>query len=94
MDNKINVTGVVSGTDIEAESRIKSDQLLLETIESERIERMEADKYIISALETLGEKYFIIFKRLRKYEVALNFVIGLSVGLLFSVILIALQMLN
>lgn len=55
---------------------------------------VEADKDIINALDMLGKKDFVIFKELRKHEVALNFAIGLAVGLLISMILIAWQTLN
>lgn len=92
---RISLAGTsVQGSYVEADNRVQSDRLLLNTIESERIERMEADKDIINALDMLGKKDFVIFKELRKHEVALNFVIGLAVGLLFSMILIAWQTLN
>lgn len=92
---RISLAGTsVQGSYVEADNRVQSDRLLLNTIESERIERMEADKDIINALDMLGKKYFVIFKELRKHEVALNFVIGLPVGLLFLMILIAWQTLN
>lgn len=94
MENKINITGKITGTNTETENRIKSDQSLLNTIENERSERIEIDNDIIDLIDDLSKKYFIISKRLNKYEIALNFVIGLSVGLLISMIFITLKMLN
>lgn len=92
---RISLAGAsVQGSYVEADNRVQSNRLLLNTIESERIERMEADKNIINALDMLGKKDFVIFKQLRKHEVSLNFVIGLAVGLLFSMILIVWQTLN
>ena len=83
MEDKTFIKAHVTGTYTETEERIKSDQLLLNTIESERIERMEIDKDI---LETLVKKHFIISKQLHKYKFALNFVIGLVLGWLLSMI--------
>ena len=70
----------VQGSYVETENRVKNDRLLLNAIESERYERMEATREI--------------YDKLRKHEVALNFAIGLAVGLLISMILIAWQTLN
>ncbi|RGX44631.1 hypothetical protein DWV22_09765 [Weissella confusa] len=70
----------VQGSYVETENRVKNDRLLLNAIESERDERMEATREI--------------YDKLRKHEVALNFAIGLAVGLLISMILIAWQTLN
>ena len=70
----------VQGSYVETENRVKNDRLLLNAIESERDERMEATREI--------------YDKLRKHEVALNFAIGLAVGLLISMIFIAWQTLN
>lgn len=77
MEDKIFIKSHITGTYTETEERIENDKLLLNMIESERAERTEDTKYID--------------KRLRKHDFALNFVISLSVGLLLSMILIALQ---
>lgn len=75
MEDKIFIKEHVTGTYTETEERIKSDQLLLNTIESERIERMEATNEIFDKLETLAMKEFFIYKELRKYEITLKVVI-------------------
>lgn len=80
MEDKTFIKAHVTGTYTETEERIKNDKLLLNMIESERAERTEDTKYIE--------------KRLRKHDFVLNFVISLSVGLLLSMISIALQTLN
>lgn len=91
MENKVNTAGYyITGTSVEKEERVKSDKLLLNTIESERIERMESHNETIDELAKLSMNDIVILKELRKHEIALNFVIGLSVGLLLSMILIAL----
>lgn len=77
MEDKIFIKSHVTGTYTETEERIKNDKLLLNMIESERAERTEDTKYIE--------------KRLRKHDFVLNFVISLLVGLLLSMISIALQ---
>lgn len=75
MEDKIFIKEHVTGTYTETEERIKSYQLLLNTIESERIERMEATNEIFDKLETLAMKEFFIYKELRKYEITLKVVI-------------------
>lgn len=80
MEDKTFIKAHVTGIDTEIEKCIKNDKLLLNMIESERAERTEDTKYIE--------------KRLRKHDFVLNFVISLSVGLLLSMILIALQTSN
>lgn len=80
MEDKTFIKAHVTGTYTETEERIKNDELLLKMIESERAERTEDTKYIE--------------KRLRKHDFTLNFVISLSVGLLLSMISIALQVSN
>ena len=75
MEDKTFIKAHVTGTYTETEERIKSDQLLLNTIESERIERMEATNEIFDKLETLAMKEFFIYKELRKYEITLKVVI-------------------
>lgn len=91
MEMKKDVLYSVSGTDIEKMERIKGDRLLLNTIESERVERMEATKETFDELGELAMNDVVIWKQLRKYQVTLNFVIGLSLGLLLSMILIVSQ---
>ena len=80
MANNESIFVSIGGTDVETENRVKNDRLLLNAIESERDERMEATREI--------------YDKLRKHEVALNFAIGLAVCLLISMILIAWQTLN
>lgn len=75
MEDKIFIKSHVTGTYTETEERIKSDQLLLNTIESERIERIEATNETFDKLETLAMKEFFIYKELRKYAITLKVVI-------------------
>ena len=90
-----NVAGTsVQGSFVEADNRVQSDRLLLNTIESEREERMKADKDIINELDMLVKKDFVIFKQLRKYEIVLNVVIGWEIGLLIVIMLIVWQTLS
>ena len=70
MGNKESVSASISGTDVEAENCIENDRLLLNAIRNERDERMKATREI--------------HDKLRKHAVALNFAIGLAVGLLIS----------
>ena len=70
MTNKESVSASISGTYVETERRVENDRLLLTAIEIERDERMKATREI--------------HDKLRKYAVALNFAIGLAVGLLIS----------
>ena len=74
--------------------RSENDRLLLNAIKSERDERMKYIREITEMLTTLEMNDVEIHDKLRKHEVALNFAIGLAVGLLFSMILIAWQTLN
>lgn len=67
----------VQGSYVEADKRVQSDRFLLNTIESEREERMEATRDIINTLTTLGTNDFVLWKELRKHEIVLNVVIGL-----------------
>ena len=80
MSNNESIAASISGTDVEAENRLENDRLLLTAIEIERDERIKATREI--------------HEKLRKHEVALNFAIGLAVGLLISMILITWQTLN
>ena len=84
----------VQGSNVEADNRVQSDQLLLNTIESEREERMEATKDTINTLTTLGKNDFVLLKELRKHEIVLSVVIGVETGLLIAMILIIWQTLN
>ena len=84
----------VQGSDVEADNRVQSDRFLLNTIESEREERMEATRDIINTLATLGTNDFVLWKELRKHEIVLNVVIGLETGLLIAIMLIVWQTLN
>lgn len=84
----------VQGSDVEADNRVQSDRFLLNTIESEREERMEATRDTINTLTTLGTNDFVLWKELRKHEIVLNVVIGLETGLLIAIMLIIWQTLN
>ncbi|MGL5301783.1 MAG: hypothetical protein ACRC9Z_11975 [Weissella confusa] len=84
----------VQGSDVEADNRVQSDRFLLNTIESEREERMEATRNTINTLTTLGTNDFVLWKELRKHEIVLNVVIGLETGLLIAIMLIVWQTLN
>lgn len=75
MEIKKDVLYSVTGADIEKTERIKSDRLLLNTIESERIERMEATKETFNELGELAMNDVVIYKQLRKYETTLKIVI-------------------
>lgn len=84
----------VQGSYVEADNRVQSDRLLLNTIESERAERMEATRDIINTLATLGTNDFVLWKELRKHEIVLSVVIGVEIGLLIAMMLIIWQTLN
>ena len=84
----------VLGSDVEANNRVQSDRFLLNTIESEREERMEATRDIINTLTTLGTNDFVLWKELRKHEIVLSVVIGVETGLLIAMMLIIWQTLN
>ncbi len=84
----------VQGSDVEADNRVQSDRFLLNTIESEREERMEATRDTINTLTTLGTNDFILWKELRKHEIVLSVVIGVETGLLIAMMLIIWQTLN
>lgn len=92
---RLNLAGAsVRGSDVEADNRVQSDRLLLNTIESERAERMEATRDIINTLATLGTNDFVLWKELRKHEIVLSVVIGVETGLLIAMVLIIWQTLN
>lgn len=84
----------VQGSDVEADNRVQSDRFLLNTIESEREERMEATRDIINTLATLGKNDFVLLKELRKHEIVLSVVIGVEIGLLIAMMLIVWQTLS
>ncbi|MBF7055401.1 hypothetical protein HXX27_01450 [Weissella confusa] len=84
----------VQGSYVKADNRVQSDRFLLNTIESEREERMEATRDTINTLTTLGTNDFVLWKELRKHEIVLNVVIGLETGLLIAIMLIVWQTLN
>lgn len=84
----------VQGSNVEAENRVQSDRLLLNTIESERAERMEAARDIINTLTTLGTNDFVLWKELRKHEIVLSVVIGVEIGLLIAMMLFVWQTLS
>lgn len=88
MEDKTFIKSHVTGTYTETEERIKSDQLLLNTIESERIERMEATNETFDKLETLAMKEFFIYKELRKYEITLNVLLVVYAILLIVTVLV------
>lgn len=89
MEDKIFIKEHVTGTYTETEERIKSDQLLLNTIESERIERMEATKETFDELGELAMNDVVIWKQLRKYEITLKVVIVAE-----TIFIIAMMLLN
>ena len=80
MANKESISASISGTYVEAENRVENDRLLLNAIESERDERMEATREI--------------YYKLLKHEAALNSLIGFGFCLLILMIVIAWQTLN
>lgn len=84
----------VQGSYVEADNRVQSDRFLLNTIESEREERMEATRDTINTLTTLGTNDFVLWKELRKHEIVLSVVIGVELGLLITMMLIVWQTLN
>lgn len=84
----------VQGSDVEADNRVQSDRFLLNTIESEREERMEATRDTINTLTMLGTNDFVFWKELRKHEIVLSVVIGVETGLLIAMMLIVWQTLN
>lgn len=75
MEIKKDVLYSVTGADIEKTERIKSDQLLLNTIENERMERIEDAKETFDELGELAMNDVVIWKQLRKYEITLKIVI-------------------
>ena len=75
MEMKKDVLYSVSGTDIEKMERIKGDRLLLNTIESERVERMESTKETFDELGELAMNDVVIWKQFRKYETTLKVVV-------------------
>lgn len=89
MEDKTFIKEHVTGTYTETEERIKSDQLLLNTIESERIERMEATKETFDELGELAINDVVILKQLRKYEITLKVVIVAE-----TIFIIAMMLLN
>ncbi|CCF31049.1 Protein of unknown function [Weissella confusa LBAE C39-2] len=92
---RISLAGTsVQGSDVEADNRVQSDRFLLNTIESEREERMEATRDTINTLTTLGKNDFVLLKELRKHEIVLSVVIGVEIGLLIVMMLIVWQTLN
>lgn len=92
---RISLAGTsVQGSYVETDNRVQSDRFLLNTIESEREERMEATRDTINTLTTLGTNDFVLWEELRKHEIVLNVVIGLETGLLIAIMLIVWQTLN
>lgn len=89
MEIKKDVLYSVSGTDIEKMERIKGDRLLLNTIESERVERMEATKETFDELGELAMNDVVIWKQLRKHEITLKVVVVAE-----TIFIIAMMMLN
>ena len=72
MEDKTFIKAHVTGSYTETEERIKSYQLLLNTIESERMERIEATSETFDELETLAIKYDAIYKELQNCKITLN----------------------
>lgn len=92
---RISLAGTsVQGSNVESDNRVQSDRLLLNTIESEREERMEATRDMINTLTTLGTNDFVLWKELRKHEIVLSVVIGVEIGLLIAMMLIFWQTLS
>ncbi|TGE80050.1 hypothetical protein [Weissella confusa] len=92
---RISLAGTsIQGSYVEADNRVQSDRLLLNTIESEREERMEATRDTINTLTTLGTNDLVLWKEFRKHEIVLSVVIGLETGLLIAMMLIVWQTLN
>lgn len=92
---RISLAGTsVQGSNVEADNRVQSDRFLLNTIESEREECMEATRDTINTLTTLGKNDFVLLKELRKHEIVLSVVIGVEIGLLIVMMLIVWQTLN
>lgn len=89
MEDKTFIKEHVTGTYTETEERIKSDQLLLNTIESERIERMEATNEIFDKLETLAIQEDAIYKELRNYQITLN-----AFLVIYTILLIVTMLVN
>lgn len=89
MEMKKDVLYSVTGADIEKTERIKSDRLLLNTIESERVERMEATKETFDELGELAMNDVVIWKQLRKYETTLKVVVVAE-----TIFIIAMMLLN
>ena len=73
MENKVSTAGdYITGSSVEKEERVKSDKLLLNTIERERIERIESHKETIDELGELAMKEVAIYKELRNCKTTLN----------------------
>lgn len=89
MEDKTFITAHVTGTYTETEERIESDKLLLNTIESERMERMEATEETFDKLETLAIKEDAIYKELQNYQITLNAFI-----VLYTILLIVTMLVN
>lgn len=89
MEIKKDVLYSVTSADIEKTERIKSDQLLLNTIENERMERIEDAKETFDALGELSMNDVVIWKQLRKYEIVLKVVIVAE-----TIFIIAMMLLN
>lgn len=89
MENKVNTAGYyITGTSVEKEERVKSDKLLFNTIESERIERMESHKETINELGELAMNDVVIWKQLRKYEITLKAFIVVEIILLIAMMIV------
>ncbi|QIE78467.1 hypothetical protein [Weissella confusa] len=80
MANNESIFVSIGGTDVETENRVKNDRLLLNAIEIERDERVEATREI--------------YDKLRKHEIVLSVVIGVEIGLLIAMMLIVWQTLS
>lgn len=89
MEIKENVLYSVTCASVEKTERIESDQLLLSTIENERIERMNDAKETFDELGELAMNDVVIWKQLRKYEITLKVVIFAE-----TIFIIAMMLLN
>ncbi|MCT8393172.1 hypothetical protein D0504_05410 [Weissella confusa] len=84
----------LAGTSVQLADVEAGDRVLLNTIESEREERMESTRDTINTLTTLGTNDFVFWKELRKHEIVLSVVIGVEIGLLIAMMLIVWQTLS
>ena len=89
MEDKVNTAGYyITGSSVEKEEHVKSDKLLLNTIENERIERMESHKETINELGELAMNDVVILKQLRKFEITLKAFLVVEIILLIAMMIV------